>query len=144
MEREKPNISCQSVLGIIETGFSFPLARSLTEHYPGLDTLDPRTEAVQVRIPTAKSGISLGRTIEPTNLGREGGGGALVKLSDPSFKWGLKTGHFYRFIRTFRTSWLPLARIQAILGSSYYHSFHHQNAKYAQETKIIPHLNIKL
>ena len=96
-EREKPNISCQSVLGIIETGFSLRLARSLTEHYPGLDTLDPWTEAVQVRIPTAKSGISLGPFVEL--MARSGEG------ADPaSFKWALKTGHFYRFIRTFRTS----------------------------------------
>ena len=84
-EREKPNISCQSVFGIIETGFSFPLARSLTEHYPGLDTLDPWTEAVQVRSPTAKSGISLGQFVELIAGSSEGGG----------FKWaGFKNWTF--------------------------------------------------
>ena len=59
------------------------------------------------RIPTAKSGISPGRVVENLHhhhQSREGAGGS---CADPSFKWGLKTGHFYRFIRTFRTSWLP-------------------------------------
>ena len=49
------------------------------------------------RSPTAKSGISLGPFVEL--MARSGEG------ADPaSFKWALKTGHFYRFIRTFRTS----------------------------------------
>ena len=38
----------------------------------------------------------------PLKLGAGGGG---RPRPDTSFKWGLKTGHFYRFIRTFRTSW---------------------------------------
>ena len=57
-------------------------------------TLAPRTG---VRFPTAKSGICPRRPTEAWSGGRP--------RPDTSFKWGLKTGHFYRFIRTFRTSW---------------------------------------
>ena len=46
-------------------------------------------------------------TVRSTIIRGGGGGGAgrkRYKLLYSSFKWGLKTGHFYRFIRTFRTS----------------------------------------
>ena len=60
------------------------------------------------RIPTAKSGISRGlQDHSPVHhyQGERGGAGRKrYKLLYSSFKWGLKTGHFYRFIRTFRTS----------------------------------------
>ena len=75
-------------------------------------TLAPRTG---VRFPTAKSGICPRRPTEAWSGGRP--------RPDTSFKWGLKTGHFYRFIRTFRTSWAAGGG-RAALG---HHSFH-QNA----------------
>ena len=70
------------------------------------------------RIPTAKSGISLGPFVEL--MARSGEG------ADPaSFKWALKTGHFYRFIRTFRTSWVLLgAQCEALA----HHSLHQNPA----------------
>ena len=92
-----------------------------------LDTLlAPRTEAVQVRIPTAKSGISLGPFVELMAGSGEG--------ADPaSFKWALKTGHFYRFIRTFRTSWVLLgAQCEAFA----HHSLHQNREPCLSKIKI--------
>ena len=70
-----------------KTGFSVS-----TEHYPG----PPDRGSIpycEVRNLPAAAHWSLER----------GAGGR--PRPDTSFKWGLKTGHFYRFIRTFRTSW---------------------------------------
>ena len=116
---EKPNISCQSAFGKYRNRIFSPAGSGPDWTLPRpLDTLAPRTEAVQVRIPTAKSGISLGPFVEL--MARSGEG------ADPaSFKWALKTGHFYRFIRTFRTSWVLLgAQCEALA----HHSLHQNPA----------------
>ena len=98
-------------------------SRWLTEHYPAPTaetrlTRDPRTERSRFESPLRSQELAWGTfwNWEP----------AEARGADPaSFKWALKTGHFYRFIRTFRTSWVLLgAQCEALA----HHSLHQNPA----------------
>ena len=67
----------------------------------------PWSAGVQLRSQELASGIKITVQSTITRVEGEGGGWKRYKLLYSSFKWGLKTGHFYSFIRTFRTSWSP-------------------------------------